>query len=44
MGITFDEFKKHVGIYKTPGGIFYIDPALLDITFTASGKVSIIEA
>ena len=26
-GITFDEFKKHVGIYKTPGGIFYIDPA-----------------
>jgi hypothetical protein len=40
VGITFDEFKKHVGVYNTPGGIFYIDPALLDITYTASGKVA----
>jgi len=40
VGISFDEFKKHVGVYNTPGGIFYIDPALLDITFTPSGKVA----
>ena len=40
VGISFDEFKKHVGIYKTAGGIFYIDPALLDITFNAAGKVT----
>jgi hypothetical protein len=39
-GISFEEFKKHVGIYKTAGGIFYIDPAILDITYTASGKVA----
>jgi hypothetical protein len=25
-GITFDEFKKHVGIFKTPDGVFFIDP------------------
>jgi len=40
VGITFDEFKKHVGLYKTPGGVFFIDPALLDITYNAKGLVA----
>jgi len=39
-GISFEEFKKHVGLFKTPGGVFFIDPALLDITYTAAGKVA----
>jgi len=40
VGISFEEFKKHVGIFKTPGGVFFIDPALLDITTNAAGKVT----
>jgi hypothetical protein len=44
IGITMEEFKKNIGIYKTPAGIFFINPALLDITlFTTgpnAGKVS----
>lgn len=30
-GMTFEEFKKNVGVYKTPQGVFGINPALLDI-------------
>lgn len=41
VGITFEEFKKHVGIYKTAAGIFFIDPALLDITISpTTGQAS----
>lgn len=25
-GITFDEFKSHVGLFKTPNGYYFIDP------------------
>ena len=25
-GISFDEFKKHIGLFKTPNGIFIFDP------------------
>jgi len=39
-GITFDEFKKNVGLFKTPGGIFFINPKLLDITYKANGIVN----
>jgi len=31
-GITFDEFRKNIGMYKTPAGLFFVNPALLDIT------------
>lgn len=32
LGISFEEFKKNVGIYRTPAGIFFINPELLTIT------------
>jgi hypothetical protein len=40
VGITFDEFKKNVGLYKTAAGVFFINPNLLDITLNSAGKVS----
>jgi len=40
LGITFDEFKKNIGIFRTAGGIFFVNPDLLDITTTASGKIA----
>ena len=32
VGITFEEFKKNLGVYKTPTGVYFINPDLLDIT------------
>jgi hypothetical protein len=40
VGISFEEFGKNVGIYKTPAGIFFINPDLLDITLNSAGKVA----
>jgi hypothetical protein len=40
VGISFADFKKNVGLFKTPGGIFFINPNLLDLTRDASGKVT----
>ena len=40
IGITMEEFKKNIGIYKTPGGIFFINPDLLNITLNAAGRVT----
>lgn len=37
VGISFEEFKKNLGIFKTPTGVYFINPNLLDITTTASG-------
>jgi hypothetical protein len=31
VGMTFEEFKKNVGVFKTPAGVFAINPALLTI-------------
>ena len=39
LGMTFAEFKKNVGIFRTPGGIFWFNPAMLDITLNAAGRV-----
>jgi hypothetical protein len=36
-GITFEEFKKNVGLFKTPTGVFFINPKLLDITLGTTG-------
>jgi hypothetical protein len=38
-GITFDEFRNNVGLFRDRGGVFFINPALLDITYNAAGKV-----
>jgi hypothetical protein len=40
VGISFADFKKNVGLFKTPAGVFFINPNLLDITTNAAGKVS----
>jgi hypothetical protein len=37
VGMSFDDFKKHVGIFKTPSGVFFIDPALLCIKTATNG-------
>jgi hypothetical protein len=31
VGMSFEEFKKHIGIFRTPTGIYFIDPAILNI-------------
>jgi hypothetical protein len=38
-GITFEEFSNNVGLYRDKGGIFFINPAILDITYNATGRV-----
>ncbi|HVG28564.1 MAG TPA: TonB-dependent receptor [Pyrinomonadaceae bacterium] len=37
VGISFEEFKKNLGVFRTPTGIYFINPNLLDIKTTASG-------
>ena len=32
VGISFEEFKKNLGVFKTPAGVFFINPNLLNIT------------
>ncbi len=32
LGISFEEFRKNLGIFRTPGGLFFINPNLLNIT------------
>ena len=39
-GITFDEFKKNVGLFKTSQGVFFVNPKLLDITVDAFGRAT----
>ena len=40
VGISFEEFSRNIGIFRTPAGIFFINPDLLDITLNAQGRVS----
>jgi Carboxypeptidase regulatory-like domain/TonB dependent receptor len=40
VGISFADFKKNVGIFKTPAGVFFINPNLLDITLNAAGHAA----
>ncbi|PYS41834.1 MAG: hypothetical protein DMF71_10555, partial [Acidobacteria bacterium] len=39
-GISFADFKNNVGLFKTAGGVFFINPNILDITYNAAGKVA----
>jgi Carboxypeptidase regulatory-like domain len=40
-GTTFEEFKNSVGIFRTPQGVFFFDPKLLDITTDpANGRLT----
>lgn len=40
IGITFEEFKRNLGVFRTPGGVFYVNPALLDLEFDEAGQVT----
>jgi len=40
-GISFEEFKKNVGLFKTPAGLFFVNPSLLDLTIDSkTGKAT----
>jgi len=40
LGMTFEQFVSNVGIYRTPGGIFWFNPDLLDISYNSAGRVT----
>jgi carboxypeptidase family protein len=31
VGMSFQEFKSHIGLFRTPTGVYFIDPAILNI-------------
>ena len=37
-GMTFEQFKSNIGLFRTPAGLFFVNPAILDIKTDASGK------
>jgi hypothetical protein len=39
-GITFDDLKRQLGVFKTPVGVFFIDPTLLNIVTGANGQIT----
>ena len=40
VGMTFEEFEKNVGVFRTPGGVFWFNPEFLDITLSpTTGRV-----
>src|ERR1700752_2121294 len=40
-GISFEEFKKNIGLFKTPSGVFFVNPDLLNITVSpTTGKAT----
>jgi len=36
-GITYDEFKKNIGLFKTPAGVFFVNPNILNLTIPTTG-------
>jgi hypothetical protein len=40
VGISFEEFKKNIGLFKVPGGVLFVNPSLLDLTFNAAGQIT----
>ncbi len=40
VGSSFDDFKNAAGIFKTPAGVFFFDPNLLNITTNAAGQLT----
>ncbi|MFN2577674.1 MAG: carboxypeptidase regulatory-like domain-containing protein [Pyrinomonadaceae bacterium] len=39
-GMTFQEFKKNIGLFKTPTGVFFVNPNILDITIGTTGSTT----
>jgi hypothetical protein len=40
VGSSFGDFKNAAGIFKTPAGVFFFDPKLLNITTNAAGQLT----
>jgi hypothetical protein len=40
VGISLDEFRRNAGIFKTPSGVYFFNPNLLDITTDDDGQFS----
>jgi len=40
VGLSFEDFKKNVGLFFDKGGVFFINPKILDITYNSAGKVA----
>ncbi|HSD45560.1 MAG TPA: TonB-dependent receptor [Pyrinomonadaceae bacterium] len=38
VGISFEEFKKNIGIFRHATGVYFINPELLNITTNAAGQ------
>ena len=38
LGISFEEFKKNIGVFRTSTGVYFINPELLNITTNAAGQ------
>ena len=39
-GSSFEDFKNAAGIFKTPDGVFFFNPNMLDITKNAAGALT----
>ena len=44
VGISFADFKKNLGVFRTPAGVFFINPAILDIVSTNAAGVQVNDA
>ena len=40
VGMTSEQFRDAAGIFKTPAGVFFFDPNLLNITTNAQGRLT----
>ena len=38
VGMSFEEFKKNVGLFRTPTGVYFINPAILNIVTNSAGQ------
>jgi hypothetical protein len=39
-GITFEEYRKNAGVFKTPSGVFFVNPSLLNVTTNTRGQAT----
>ncbi len=37
--MSFEEFKQNVSVYKTPQGVFFVNPNLINITTATNGTL-----
>ena len=40
VGITYEEFKQNLGLFFDKGGVLFVNPKLLDITYNSAGKIA----